>query len=208
MGLAANSQQAGRLDSKSVQASVALLVFLAAAAWARIVTAHAWHFTLGCFIQTGIFTAQGSVVIRMMETNIGVGGCFNSRFLNLLRCLNAHGHQHFDHFIAHTVQHVGEQLESFALVFLFGIFLGVTTQMNTLTQVIQSLHSRYDRTVVEQAAIAGVLNPKVTGDPATARFNGTIPSAATAEKPRTPATTVPTSTWSIRPGPLRASMMK
>src|SRR5690606_23719375 len=98
MGLAANSQQAGRLESKSAQASVALLVFLAAAAWARIVTTHAWHFTLGCFIQTGIFTAQGSVVIRMMETNIGVGGCFNSRFLNLLRCLNAHGHQHFDHF--------------------------------------------------------------------------------------------------------------
>ena len=34
--------------------------------------------------------------------------------------------------------------------------------------VLNGLHSRYSRGVVEQAAIAGVLNPKVTADPATA----------------------------------------
>ena len=34
--------------------------------------------------------------------------------------------------------------------------------------VLNGLHSRYNRGVVEQAAIAGVLNPKVTADPATA----------------------------------------
>lgn len=34
--------------------------------------------------------------------------------------------------------------------------------------VLHGLHSRYNRGVVEQAAIAGVLNPKVTSDPATA----------------------------------------
>ena len=34
--------------------------------------------------------------------------------------------------------------------------------------VLNGLHSRYNRGVVEQAAIAGVLNPRVTADPATA----------------------------------------
>ena len=34
---------------------------------------------------------------------------------------------------------------------------------------LRGLHSRYNRSVVEQAAIAGVLNPKITGDPATAQ---------------------------------------
>ena len=33
--------------------------------------------------------------------------------------------------------------------------------------ILNGLHSRYSRSVVEQAAIAGVLNPKVTADPAT-----------------------------------------
>ena len=33
---------------------------------------------------------------------------------------------------------------------------------------LHNLHSRYDRKVIEQAAIAGVLNPKITGDVATA----------------------------------------
>jgi DNA gyrase subunit B len=37
-----------------------------------------------------------------------------------------------------------------------------------IRSVLHGLHSRYNRGVVEQAAIAGVLNPKVTGDPATA----------------------------------------
>jgi DNA gyrase subunit B len=35
--------------------------------------------------------------------------------------------------------------------------------------VLQGLHSRYNRGVVEQAAIAGVLSPRVTADPATAK---------------------------------------
>jgi DNA gyrase subunit B len=34
--------------------------------------------------------------------------------------------------------------------------------------ILLNLHSRYKRTIVEQAAIAGVLNPDVTGDPAKA----------------------------------------
>jgi DNA gyrase subunit B len=38
----------------------------------------------------------------------------------------------------------------------------------TIRSVLNGLHSRYNRGVVEQAAIAGVLNPKVTADPATA----------------------------------------
>jgi DNA gyrase subunit B len=38
----------------------------------------------------------------------------------------------------------------------------------TIRGVLHGLHSRYNRGVVEQAAIAGVLNPRVTADPATA----------------------------------------
>ena len=34
--------------------------------------------------------------------------------------------------------------------------------------ILNNLHSRYNRKVVEQAAIAGVLSPKITGDIATA----------------------------------------
>ncbi|MDQ8730174.1 DNA topoisomerase (ATP-hydrolyzing) subunit B [Bradyrhizobium sp. LHD-71] len=37
-----------------------------------------------------------------------------------------------------------------------------------IRSVLHGLHSRYNRGVVEQAAIAGVLNPRVTADPATA----------------------------------------
>jgi len=37
-----------------------------------------------------------------------------------------------------------------------------------IRNVLRGLHSRYNRKVVEQAAIAGVLTPKIFGDPATA----------------------------------------
>jgi DNA gyrase subunit B len=33
-----------------------------------------------------------------------------------------------------------------------------------IRSVLRNLHSRYNRAVIEQAAIAGVLNPKITGD--------------------------------------------
>ena len=38
----------------------------------------------------------------------------------------------------------------------------------TIRGTLHNLHSRYNRKVVEQAAIAGVMNPKITGDVATA----------------------------------------
>jgi len=38
-------------------------------------------------------------------------------------------------------------------------------QARTIRNVLNGLHSRYNRQVVEQAAIAGVLNPKIFGDP-------------------------------------------
>jgi len=37
-----------------------------------------------------------------------------------------------------------------------------------IRNVLRNVHSRYNRTVVEQSAIAGVLSPKITGDVATA----------------------------------------
>jgi DNA gyrase subunit B len=42
-------------------------------------------------------------------------------------------------------------------------------EARTVRHVLGNLHSRYNRTVVEQAAIAGVLNPAIFGDHATAQ---------------------------------------
>ena len=42
-------------------------------------------------------------------------------------------------------------------------------EARVIRNVLNGLHSRYDRKVVEQAAIAGVLTPKITGDPEKAK---------------------------------------
>jgi DNA gyrase subunit B len=42
-------------------------------------------------------------------------------------------------------------------------------QARVIRNVLAGIHSRYNRRVVEQAAIAGVLNPKITEDPETAQ---------------------------------------
>jgi DNA gyrase subunit B len=42
-------------------------------------------------------------------------------------------------------------------------------EARTVRHVLGNLHSRYDRKVVEQAAIAGVLSPAIVGDPATSQ---------------------------------------
>ena len=41
-------------------------------------------------------------------------------------------------------------------------------EARTIRGILQGLHSRYNRQIVEQAAILGVLNQKIFGDPATA----------------------------------------
>src|SRR5262249_13834058 len=41
-------------------------------------------------------------------------------------------------------------------------------EARTMRNVLNGLHSRYNRKVIEQAAIAGVLRSQVTGDPASA----------------------------------------
>nr|URN45864.1 DNA gyrase subunit B [Bradyrhizobium sp.]URN45877.1 DNA gyrase subunit B [Bradyrhizobium sp.] len=46
--------------------------------------------------------------------------------------------------------------------------LSLVEDARIIRSVLRNLHSRYNRTVVEQAAIAGVLNPRITGDIATA----------------------------------------
>ncbi|QOZ22212.1 DNA topoisomerase (ATP-hydrolyzing) subunit B [Bradyrhizobium sp. CCBAU 51753] len=42
--------------------------------------------------------------------------------------------------------------------------LSLVEDARVIRSVLRNLHSRYNRTVIEQAAIAGVLNPKITGD--------------------------------------------
>jgi DNA gyrase subunit B len=44
----------------------------------------------------------------------------------------------------------------------------IIDEARTIRSILQNLHSRYNRQVVEQAAILGVLSPKIFGDPATA----------------------------------------
>jgi DNA gyrase subunit B len=46
--------------------------------------------------------------------------------------------------------------------------LAMVEDARTVRTVLHNLHSRYNRSVVEQAAIAGVLNPAIFGDPAVA----------------------------------------
>jgi DNA gyrase subunit B len=46
--------------------------------------------------------------------------------------------------------------------------LALIEDARVIRSTLQGLHSRYNRSVVEQAAIAGVLNPRITGDLATA----------------------------------------
>ena len=56
---------------------------------------------------------------------------------NLLRGLHPHVHQNTRNIVLHAVQQLSEQHESFALVFLFGLLLGVTPQVDALAQVVQ-----------------------------------------------------------------------
>ncbi len=41
----------------------------------------------------------------------------------------------------------------------------VVEQARTIRNILAGLHSRYNRKAIEQASIAGVLNPRITGDP-------------------------------------------
>ncbi|MCA6124018.1 DNA topoisomerase (ATP-hydrolyzing) subunit B [Bradyrhizobium sp. WSM 1704] len=47
--------------------------------------------------------------------------------------------------------------------------LSLIEDARVIRSVLRNLHSRYNRTVIEQAAIAGVLNPKITSDVETAK---------------------------------------
>lgn len=47
--------------------------------------------------------------------------------------------------------------------------LSLVEDARMIRSVLRNLHSRYNRAVIEQAAIAGVLNPKITGNVETAR---------------------------------------
>jgi DNA gyrase subunit B len=58
--------------------------------------------------------------------------------------------------LANSTEHAGRDL------------MAIVEDARIIRNILRGLHSRYNRSVVEQAAIAGVLNSKVTSDPATA----------------------------------------
>jgi hypothetical protein len=58
-------------------------------------------------------------------------------FLELLRRLDLHVHHDARDFLLDRVEHRGEQLERFALVFLLRVLLRIAAQVDALAQVIQ-----------------------------------------------------------------------
>ena len=58
----------------------------------------------------------------------------------------------------------------------------VVEEARAIRNILGGLHSRYDRQVIEQAAIAGVLRPEIIGDPKIAKAAPptTSPSASNA----------------------------
>ncbi len=73
---------------------------------------------------------------------------FEFKIAGLLAALGLHGRhfrlggthdnlgQNADDIVFHLFEHTGEHLEGFALIFLFGFFRGITTQLDTLAEII------------------------------------------------------------------------
>jgi len=111
---------------------VALLVLLARATGARVVTTHlltyaarnvGWRGGKLCFCRLVLVTTGIRVLVLHI---VQMRGSFLLqlllRLLHLLRRLNPHRQQDFGHLVAHSVQQGTKQLEGFALVFLLGVF--------------------------------------------------------------------------------------
>ena len=64
-------------------------------------------------------------------------GLLRRSHFDLLACPDSDQHQYPCDIVSDQIQHLAEQLERFALVFLLRIFLGITAQVNALTEVIQ-----------------------------------------------------------------------
>ncbi|MCY1536977.1 hypothetical protein D9M68_724540 [compost metagenome] len=60
------------------------------------------------------------------------------RLGHLFSRLHTHVHQDTRHVVLHRVQQLAEQHEGLALVLLLGLLLGVATQVNALTQIVES----------------------------------------------------------------------
>jgi len=126
---------------------VALLVLLAGTTGARIVTTHlfthaarnvGWRSGTLCFSRlVPVTTGIRVLVLHIVQMRSSFLLQLLLRLLHLLRRLNSHRQQDFGHLVAHSVQQGTKQLKGFALVFLLGVFLGITAQVNALAQVIQ-----------------------------------------------------------------------
>src|SRR5690606_3699402 len=132
---------------RSAELAVAVLVLLAAAAGARVVAADLGtggqrHGTgaldlLGLLV--GAVTAGGLVLeLGLAQLGLGLGALLRLQRGDLLVAADAHAGQQDDDLALDVLQHLGEQLEGFALVFLLGLLLRVAAQMDALAQVVHA----------------------------------------------------------------------
>ena len=77
------------------------------------------------------FIKLGMVVLDVL--NIGT----RRGFFNIFLRTDLHGEQGARYFLAHQIKQTLEEFKGFALVFLLRILLGITAQMDTLTQMVQ-----------------------------------------------------------------------
>lgn len=105
---------------------MAVLVLLARATGARIVAAHVR--------EVDRFFVFGRGGLRALRTHLFTAF---GRSLCFLRHLNLHVHEHAAELLAHVIQKRLKHREGFALVFLLGLLLGVTAQVNPLSQGIE-----------------------------------------------------------------------
>jgi len=128
----------------SAQFTVAHFEFFAGTAWAGIVAANAckeigWQ-RLALRVKAGndLYIAslcRGDVsdVCNFFSTRLHLFGCL----LQLLAGLHLDRHQGLGDFIFDAVEQLPEQLKGFALVFLLGLLLSITAQMNALAQIVE-----------------------------------------------------------------------
>lgn len=123
-----------------------MLVLLATLAWTRIVSADFRNRIDDRLLFLFSFSPINSRVRIVFDSqddsvaDVGILRLFlhRSSHFDFLACLDSHQHEHFRDIVLDHVEHLAEQLERFKFVFLFRVLLGITAQMNTLTQMIQS----------------------------------------------------------------------
>src|SRR5438309_6164483 len=134
-----------RSSQTSAEPAVAVFVFLAGSAWARVVATdflastheRRWRRDRNCRVPVASAgNRQRLVVTGVLIFDIRDG----RRFLNdldILLSADLNGEHDLDDVLLDAIEHVGKKFERFALVFLLGILLRIAAQMDTLTQMIE-----------------------------------------------------------------------